>query len=339
MSSYAPPSYVVSIYNPAYFATSSGGLSLATATSLFLNKNTTDTATALETFNGGIATNSIDTAGNSPMVIGSSASKITYSATAIINQFNGTIKAQGQITATAGVTSNNYDSTNATTQLEIGRSQTSSNLYIGANATTATRTTGNINIGTDSTYTGNITLGNISNTNNVVVNGNFIQGAGRVLNLQPVDPTTYTFPANNGHLGYTTITSLTTSTAILTNGNRGTVITLQIPAGIWYVSYALRLVAASGSPVVTTFQCNLEILNVPTGFPTEIAMNSLGTFSNTLNTLGTSNLSFTGSSIVKSTVASGTQNVDLVYYCNSSGSVNAYGNVTPQTYITATRIA
>ena len=40
-------------------STGSGGLSETTANTLYLRKTTTDTATALETFSGGISTNSI----------------------------------------------------------------------------------------------------------------------------------------------------------------------------------------------------------------------------------------------------------------------------------------
>lgn len=59
MSSYPPPTYVVPIYNPAYFASSTEGLTLGEASGIFLNKTSPDIATALETFNAGINTNTI----------------------------------------------------------------------------------------------------------------------------------------------------------------------------------------------------------------------------------------------------------------------------------------
>ena len=59
MSSYPPPTYVVPIYNPAYFASSTEGLTIGEASGIFLNKTSPDIATALETFNAGINTNNI----------------------------------------------------------------------------------------------------------------------------------------------------------------------------------------------------------------------------------------------------------------------------------------
>ena len=62
MSTSDAPDFVVSIYNPAYFASDSGtGLTTSQASALFLSKSSPDTATALTTFTGGIATNDIDT--------------------------------------------------------------------------------------------------------------------------------------------------------------------------------------------------------------------------------------------------------------------------------------
>jgi hypothetical protein len=59
MSSNPPPTYVVPIYNPAYFASSTEGLTIGEASGIFLNKTSPDIATALETFNAGINTNNI----------------------------------------------------------------------------------------------------------------------------------------------------------------------------------------------------------------------------------------------------------------------------------------
>jgi hypothetical protein len=64
MSSSNPPYpyYNGITYNNSFFTTNTGsGLSQAKANTLYLQKTTTDTATALETFTGGIKTNSIDT--------------------------------------------------------------------------------------------------------------------------------------------------------------------------------------------------------------------------------------------------------------------------------------
>jgi len=51
-------------YNPSFFASSTGDLTKAQANALYLRKTVPDIATALETFNGGIQTNNIDSIGN-----------------------------------------------------------------------------------------------------------------------------------------------------------------------------------------------------------------------------------------------------------------------------------
>jgi hypothetical protein len=60
MSAVDPPTYDSTTYNPEFFATSTSGITIAQADALFLQKTTPDTASALETFNGGIVTGSID---------------------------------------------------------------------------------------------------------------------------------------------------------------------------------------------------------------------------------------------------------------------------------------
>ena len=205
MSSYAPPAYVVSIYNPAYFATSSGGLSLATATSLFLNKNTADTATALETFSGGIKTNNVDTTGNVAMYVGQSAFKITYSATNIVNQFDGTIKAQGLITANNGMQIASIDALNSTSAVTIAGS-TGNAVSIGSASTVATNTIGNTAAAT------------VTTINNPVLKMNYTTA-----------PT-----LTSANIGFTTYTSLTQSVSSNTYTdlcNSG-----SLPVGTWLLT-------------------------------------------------------------------------------------------------------
>ena len=65
MTSATPPYpyYNGITFNPAFFVqpTSTGGLTEAQANNLYLRKTVPDSATSLETFTGGIITNSIDT--------------------------------------------------------------------------------------------------------------------------------------------------------------------------------------------------------------------------------------------------------------------------------------
>lgn len=64
------PYYNGIAYNSAFFSTNGGsGISLAKANALYLQKTTVDTATALETFSGGLATNSIQNIGTTDLTI------------------------------------------------------------------------------------------------------------------------------------------------------------------------------------------------------------------------------------------------------------------------------
>ena len=77
MSAYNAPTYIVSIYNPAYFASNTANLTQSQANALYLQKTTADTATALETFSSGISTNSLaPTSASSQMDIGSSSTGV-----------------------------------------------------------------------------------------------------------------------------------------------------------------------------------------------------------------------------------------------------------------------
>ena len=128
MSAYTPPTYSVTPFNPAYFtsAASTSGISLADATALFLLKTSTDTATALETFTAGIATNSVGTTTlASNLILGSATNTGTAS-----------LDTTGNIT--------------------IGGSQVSGTLTVGDLGTR----TGAITIGGSSTSTVPITIGN-----------------------------------------------------------------------------------------------------------------------------------------------------------------------------------
>ena len=205
MSSYAPPAYVVNIYNPAYFATSSGGLSLATATSLFLNKNTADTATALETFSGGIKTNTVDTTGNVAMYIGQSAYKIYYSSTNVVNEFDGTIKAQGLITANGGMQIGYIDAINSTTAVTIAGSVGNS-VSIGSASTVTTNTIGNTAAAT------------VTTINNPVLKMNYTTA-----------PTLTS--ANIGFTSYSSLTQTVSSNTITDIVNSG-----SLPVGTWLLT-------------------------------------------------------------------------------------------------------
>jgi hypothetical protein len=141
------------IYNPEWWistSVASGALTQAVANTLYLRKTTTDSASALETFNAGIKSSGYDT-----ITAGATQNMFTTQ-TANTNLFGNmgagqTLKLGNQTTAQSvhcsfidlnGTTINNAISP-AVGALSIGNSQTSGVLNLGTNV----GRTGNINIG------------------------------------------------------------------------------------------------------------------------------------------------------------------------------------------------
>jgi hypothetical protein len=225
MSSYAPPSYVVSIYNPAYFTTSSGGLTLAQATAQFLNKNSADTASALETFTAGIATNSIATTSlASNMTIGSSSNTGTITI-ATTNTGNTDTNPAISIGADAGTKTikinNNSNSVHCSSVDLQGSSINNITATTGALSVGDGQTDGILNIGTGTrTATGVVNIANAaSNACAInVMNGNTTSGS---VNIATGTGLTQTTTVNIGS-GNTT--------GAVTIGNSGN--TVQINGGL-----------------------------------------------------------------------------------------------------------
>jgi hypothetical protein len=214
MTSVAPPTYYFPgiTFNSAFYTTSSsGGLSEAQANSFYLRKNTADTATALETFTGGIASNSIEsTTATTSMSVGSIQTDgilnlgtgSTRTATGVINIGNSTGVAPINI-QTGSLKNTDSDpairiGTSALTRtIKIG-STTDNNISLGnldistranqvemnmlANKASNTmylcqaQTTGGLNIGSGggTSRTGAITIGSDESTN---FNLNLMNGA------------------------------------------------------------------------------------------------------------------------------------------------------------------
>ena len=189
MSIANPPIIVTSIYNPAFFeASATDTITQAQANALFLKKTTADTATALETFSSGIATNSLATTSlASNLQIGSSTNTGTIFISTIatnnsnanpaisiggdagvktIKINNGTNSVHCSSIDMAGSGINNV--TNSTGNIDIGNLQTSGVCNIGTGARVLTGSGGGINIGTGSSSIVNpITIGGASSATSV----------------------------------------------------------------------------------------------------------------------------------------------------------------------------
>lgn len=230
MTTIPPPSqqFTGIFYNPGFWISSVTSLTQAVANTLYLRKTTTDTASALETFNGGISTQTM------------TAPSLTADVTLFPNQTAGTLRLA---TASRSVHCSNIDcqgnainnaSAPANGALTIGASQTGGTLEIGKNVA----------------RTGAITIGH----NNCTVN---IGG-----HLTP----TYTIAPAAGEIGFRLL--LTNTYATNTGLTSGTTlspapINQVLPFGIWLVQGCLRLIITATTNISAT---QLDILQGGTIF-------------------------------------------------------------------------
>ncbi len=228
MSAVNPPTYDTTTYNPAFFTTEDTGLTIAQANALFLQKTTPDTASALETFNGGIITGSIDRNSTSNtltlypsmgltqnMGIGTPASIWTSGLPTIKIGDTGYSVHCGAIDLTGNGINNALNPTTGT--INFATSQTTGILNIGTAARTGV---GAINIGTGSSTaalnigtgsrsgTGTINIGNGSNTATINIGGS----SSGALTLNSTSTGTVSLGGNGG--GVTIVPTLSMSSFI-----------------------------------------------------------------------------------------------------------------------------
>ena len=193
MSAYNPPSYYFSniLFNSAFYISLNSALSQTQANALYLLKKTADTATALETFTGGILTNSLNTTTpSSNLQIGNSTNtgKIilstintgntnadpaisigTDSGTKTIKINNNTNSVHVSSLDINGTGLNNI--TNTTGQVDIGNLQIGGTLNIGTNNFRTADI--NINTGTGGSANTNIGSGGTSGVVNIASGSNY----------------------------------------------------------------------------------------------------------------------------------------------------------------------
>ena len=346
MSSYSPPSYVVSIYNPAYYATS-GSLTLATATGLFLNKNATDTATALETFTAGVATDIIQP-------VTSTDDLAIYPAQTSGNLYIGvdSLSSSGR-SGTVHLADGNNAPSGANVHINNGTTNSSNtNIMNGAN------TFGSINMMTGSTSGGNINIGNgIGSSQTIKINiGSgttispiYIGNSANVTNitnpvLLPVYTTLPTFSA--GQVGYTYSSFLSADFTVGATGGTNSIMTLSsLPVGVYYCQWGLILYNNSGSSSVSQILGFLSISPDQTVnsvvFPSIMGAQTVTNLTIGFPTVVQSNLSGSGIfTITGSTARTITLNAYIAYVTTTGTLIikQTYRS-TPATYILATRIA
>lgn len=205
-------------YNPEFWTTSSSTLTQDVANSLYLEKTTPDTATALQTFSAGLSTQSM------------TAPSLTADVTLFGSQTAGTLKLA---TTARSVHCSNIDcqgnainnaSAPATGAITIGGSQTSGTISIGA--------------GASRTSAGTITIGTADNTINF---GGYLTPAYTISSVPTTaigGRTSINAVASSG----TFIGTLFLSAASVSN-----------PAGTYLVTLNATLTCTSAAPIISSY--------------------------------------------------------------------------------------
>ena len=223
MTTVPPPSeqFTGVYYNPSFWISSSTTLSQAVANTLYLRKTTTDSASALETFNGGIASQNI------------AATSLTTQANLFTTQTSGTVQLGNSSVSVhcSNIDCNGNSINNAT-------NPTTGNITICNN-----QTSGTLSLGTNASRTGAITIGANANTINL---GGYLT------------PSYTTMPSSNTQIGYKLSTALTNTTVgvsvTLIGGTFPT-----IPAGVWLIQGYAMLPTATGNVVHLSINNSLAI--------------------------------------------------------------------------------
>jgi fibronectin-binding autotransporter adhesin len=186
MSAYTPPTYNVTPFNQAYFATSSG-ISLATASGLFLNKTSADTATALETFTGGVAVNTIQpTATATTMLINSTMTSGDM-------YIGANVAANNARTGVIHIGDSNGISSGGAVHINNGTTNTSN-----TNINNGTTSSGNLNLMTGASCSGSINIGS-GNSSNPTANILTGQNCTGIVNIASASVGTNTVITNIGN--------------------------------------------------------------------------------------------------------------------------------------------
>ena len=217
MTTSLPPSqYFTGIFYNNAFWTSASSLTQATANTLYLQKTVPDTATAVETFSSGLATQTITAPSTITDVL------------LFQTQTAGTVRITPD-SSTLSVHCSNIDCTSNT--INNANTPAAGGLFIANN-----QVGGILYLGTSASRTGAITIGANNNTINL---GGYLT------------PTYTSMPSASGQIGYKLSTALTNTTALVTvTVIAGTFPT--IPAGVWLIQGYAQLPTATGNVVHLT---------------------------------------------------------------------------------------
>jgi hypothetical protein len=283
-------------YNPNFWITATGDLTQSVANTLYLRKTVIDTASALETFNGGINTTFLN--GLSPIFNTEICSNLTSGELYLGVNAAGTNGRIGHIhigdannlPSGAGIHINNGTTNASNTNISNGTTTTGN-----VNILSGTTSNGNVNIKTG-TGAGQINLGNTSGTQTITFN--------RPLTLG------YTIAPVVGQIGYsfvpvmTRVDTLPVGTAVPQTGTIVNTTSSVVPAGMWIITATQNIsctVAAGTINSITLTVNNTTVGGVPIGVQ--------GNQSSWVQPVGT---------------AIGSLNVSTANYSGATGSIYAF---------------
>ena len=228
MASYLPPTEQLPIFDNEVFSTQNdpnATLTIAVANLLYLRKTFADTATAVETFQGGIKTTFLN--GLSPIYNMEVCSNLTSGELYLGVDAGGTNGRSGfihigdatNLVAGAGVAINSGNTNPSSTNINTGTTSTGSVNILSGNTSN-----GNVNIKTG-TGAGSINLGNTAGTQTITFN------RPQTLGYIPSSITTGLASTQVGNR-YEVVTNGTGSTSATANTN-ASIQTWNIPIGVW----------------------------------------------------------------------------------------------------------
>ncbi len=277
MTSEPPPSeYFTGIdFNPSFYQDTgtTEGLSETTANLLYLRKTVADTATAVETFNTGIKTNSIEnvlTTDISNILINSTGS-INIGTNASRSIANPILIGNATGTITRFGTANLQMSTSGTPTATLQAINTSGISVINAGTAFSflSNHTNALSIGCNPLRTGNVLISNTqtTGTGDVVLGSNVITGIGtqniicnRAITLNYLS----TLQTSFSQLGYSNEFSTTTNPNLVSGENRLLHSVSSIPNGVYIITGDLITVSGGGVNIeITRYEYGITTVSPP----------------------------------------------------------------------------
>ena len=275
MTSLPPPTYYFTgiTFNSAYYPTSSSsGLTQTQANGLYLRKNTADTASALETFSGGIVTNGINpTTTTGTIAIGTSSTFTTLAGGVSVTNNLTTpaidpVLSGGNFNVGCGVPNVlNLGTANAT-EVTVGNSTNIANIKSGTfNLQNDATTAGSVNIKNSTVATGSVNIasgGGTAGTSTVTVDiaSGITSGTvtiGNSANTTTLKSNTINAGSNTGTANFYGVTNVGRNTGGTADSyvemacGGGNAVMDFHSSGAKNVDYDSRIIASGGSTAVT----------------------------------------------------------------------------------------